>query len=428
MAMEYSVIEIFTDEEARYRGKSLYKAIVDLVRDLRIIARCVVSKGIEAYYENGELATQDILVISYNMPVKIEILLPTSELETVLHALEGMIDSGICAVRRLDIYNHKIRKRIIPKHIRVRDIMTVGPKTVSPSDPIERVIKQLLSSIFTGMPVVDNDQRPVGIITQSDLIYKAKLPIKLSILPEKDMAKLDEFLLKLAPQKAEDFMTQPAITIAQDKMMMDAVAMMVENKVKRLPVVDGKGKIVGILSRMDIFHTMTREFPDWNAFKDRKIDLFYPQTVSEIMRQDTLTVSSDTSVEEVMNLININDLEAVAVITDSGQLRGLIFEHDLLFLFSYHEISIWDYLRDKLYIKKSEPRFKEFLKNIRKKTAAEIMKTDLITILEEAGIDEAIALITKRKIKRLPVIDKNGMFKGLINRESLLRAAIRHES
>ena len=145
---------------------------------------------------------------------------------------------------------------------------------------------------------------------------------------------------------------------------------------------------------------------------------------SDIMRQDTLRVSPDTSVEEVMSIINMNDLETVAVVADTGQLRGLIFEHDLLSLFSYHEISVWNYLISKLYGKTPEPRFKSFLKNIRKKTAAEVMKTDLVTILDNANIDEAIALITNKKIKRLPVIDRDGNFKGFINRESLLRAAI----
>ena len=171
------------------------------------------------------------------------------------------------------------------------------------------------------------------------------------------------------------------------------------------------------------FMPSPRESPDWNAFKDQKIVLSNHPAVSDIMRWDTSTVSPDTSAEEVMDLININDLEVVAVVTDSGRLQGLVFEHDLLRLLSYHKISVWNYLITKLSGKKAEPGFKAFLKNIRKKTAAEVMKTDLITILEDAGIDEAIALITNRKIKSLPVIDQNGSFKGLINRESLLRAA-----
>lgn len=424
MTSDYSIIEIFTDEDAHYQGKALYKAIVRFVKDLRIAARCVVSKGIEAYYETGELVTQDILAISYNLPLKIEILLPTAESETVLGALDKMMDSGICTTRKVEIYRHKIRKRIIPKHLRVKDVMTACPITVHTLAPLDEVVRQLLTSIFTGIPVVDDDRRPVGVITQSDLIYKANIPIKLSIIPEKDRARLDEFLDSLAPHKAEDVMTHPAITIDQDDMLMDAVAIMITHNVKRLPVVDGKEQIAGVLSRMDIFHAITSEFPDWNALKDKKIVLSNHQAVSDIMRQDALTVTPDTSVEEVMDLININDLEAVAVVTAGGRLQGLIFEHDLLRLLSHHEISLWNYLNAKLFGKRAASGVKALLRSIRKKTAAQVMKTDLILISEDAGIDEAIALITARKIKRLPVIDQNGTFKGLINRESLLRVAI----
>jgi CBS domain-containing protein len=428
MAIEYNIIEIFTDEEARYKGKPLYKAIVDLVKDLKIIARCVVFKGTEAYYETGEMAMQDILIISYNLPIKIEILLPSTELDKVMNALEIMIDSGICSVRKVDILFHRIRKSIIPKHVRVKDIMVPHPDTIPVSTKLDYVVKKLLSSIFTGMPVIDEEGHPVGIITQSDLIYKANMPIKLSILPDKDREKLNEFLVKLSQFKTEDVMNKPAITINQEKMLFDAISMMNENNVKRLPVVNDRHVIVGMLSRMDIFHVITKEFPDWKAFREKKIILSSPKVVSDVMRSDTLTVTPTTSAEEVINIVNINDLEAVAVVRDDGLLRGLIFEHDLLKLFSYHEVSIWSYLRNKLSGKKDEPDLMLFFKNIRKKTASDLMKTDLVTILENTGIDEAIALITNNEIKRLPVVDQNGNFKGLINRESLLRAAISHES
>ena len=49
------------------------------------------------------------------------------------------------------------------------------------------------------------------------------------------------------------------------------------------------------------------------------------------------------------------------------------------------------------------------------------MKTDLVTIGESAGIDEAISLMTEHNIKRLPVVDDQGLFKGMISREALLK-------
>jgi len=49
------------------------------------------------------------------------------------------------------------------------------------------------------------------------------------------------------------------------------------------------------------------------------------------------------------------------------------------------------------------------------------MNTQCITVLEDASIDEAIGIIVSLGIKRLPVLDVHGIFKGLISRESLLR-------
>lgn len=54
-------------------------------------------------------------------------------------------------------------------------------------------------------------------------------------------------------------------------------------------------------------------------------------------------------------------------------------------------------------------------------TAQAIMKPDLITIHEKAEIDSAISLMTEHVIKRLPVVDDQGIFKGMISREVLLK-------
>jgi PII-like signaling protein len=81
MPLKYSVIEIFTSEEVQFDGKQIQDAVVQYIRDLKIAARCIVSRGIQGCYESGEVATQKILDLSYHMPLKIEVVLPSPELE-----------------------------------------------------------------------------------------------------------------------------------------------------------------------------------------------------------------------------------------------------------------------------------------------------------------------------------------------------------
>ncbi len=55
--LQYKVMEIFTSEETHWQGRPLYSAIVQHVTDLKIASRCMVTRGIEGAYENGEIAT-----------------------------------------------------------------------------------------------------------------------------------------------------------------------------------------------------------------------------------------------------------------------------------------------------------------------------------------------------------------------------------
>lgn len=63
--LQYKAIEIFTGEEARWRGKPLSDAIVQFVCNLKIAARCMVTRGIHGCYESGEIATQKLEILSW---------------------------------------------------------------------------------------------------------------------------------------------------------------------------------------------------------------------------------------------------------------------------------------------------------------------------------------------------------------------------
>ena len=333
---QYKKIEIFTSEEARWQGQPLYDAVVQFVHDLKIAARCLVTRGIGGSYESGEIATGRIEVLSYNMPVRITIIAPAVESERILSKAAEMVTDGIVAVQDLSVISHKTRGLLIPRDTRVRDLMTPAPQRVNLDTSLAEVARLLLSSTFTGLPVVDQENRPVGVISQGDLIYKAGMPMRLGLLAESDREKVSAMLSALEPRQAKEVMTQPAVTIEQDKLVTEAVNLMLTKQVKRLPVVDAAGSLVGILSRVDVFRSIMRESPDWQAFQEQSIAVEDLRFVSDIMRRDTPTVFPDTPVEEVIRLIDSNDIQRVCVVDQAGHFLGLISDRDLLVAFSDH--------------------------------------------------------------------------------------------
>jgi CBS domain-containing protein len=382
----------------------------------------MVTRGIEGAYENGEIATGRLEVLSYNMPVRITIIIPAGEVDRVFSVVEEMVTDGIIAARDVDVISHKTRGMLIPRHTRVSEIMTPAPRTVTPITPLSEVARLLLSSTFTGLPVVDEENRPIGVISRGDLVYKGGMPMRLGLLAESDREKMNVALEALAQKKASEVMTRPAVTIAQDQMVTEAVRLMLSKEVKRLPVIDAAGKLVGIVSRVDIFHTIIRECPNWKAFQGQSIQVDNLRFVADIMRRDTYTVLPETPLEEVMRIIDCSDIQRVCVVDKDGYFLGLISDKDLLIAFSEHHPGIWDYFVSRIPFTERSRRNKELREILNARTAAKVMKTDIVTVQEDTSIEDAIRLMIGRAIKRLPVVDAEGKFKGMISRDSLLRA------
>ncbi|MFH1137010.1 MAG: DUF190 domain-containing protein [Pseudomonadota bacterium] len=419
--LKYAAIEIFTSEEARHGKKPLVDAVVNHVRDLRIAARCIVTRGVAGCYESGETATGMVEVLSYNLPIRIYILLPAPELDLVLGALDGLVQDGIVVLHDLNVLSHGVRNAFLPRRLLVRDVMTVDPVSARPSTPLGEVVKLLLSSIFTGLPVVDGKGRPLGMITQGDLINRGGLPLRLGLAAESGEKHLADLLGRLAPVTAAEVMTAPVLAIAEDRPLHEAVENMLDQGVKRLPAVDKSGRLTGMLSRLDIFRTVMRESPDWDSFRAQKIEVGVLGKVGDILRRDAHVVSPDTPVSEVIQVIDQNDIQRVVVVDGEGRLLGLISDRDLLRFFLHEPDSI-----RALFSKGRKQRGRDacsadFQKCLDSTSAAMVMKTDVTTVREETLIEDAIKLMTEKSLKRLPVVDESGRFKGLINRDSLLR-------
>ncbi len=136
------------------------------------------------------------------------------------------------------------------------------------------------------------------------------------------------------------------------------------------------------------------------------------------MRPDAPTVSPETPVEEVLRIIDCNHIQRACVVDKEGRFLGLISDRDLLGAFADRSASLWDYLINKI----AAAELEILGEDLRRKTAGEVMNTDIVTVREDSPINEAIRLMLEKAIKRLPVVDQGGKFKGMVSRDALLRA------
>jgi CBS domain-containing protein len=146
--------------------------------------------------------------------------------------------------------------------LKVRDIMTPNPVTVTAEAEIAEAIALLLKNDFNGLPVVDAGGQLVGILCQSDLIAQQKkmpMPSLFTLLDGyfslSSTKHFEKEMKKIAALTVRDAMTADPATVSPETTIEEAATLMVDKSFHSLPVLDD-GKLVGIVGKKDILKTL----------------------------------------------------------------------------------------------------------------------------------------------------------------------------
>jgi CBS domain-containing protein len=140
----------------------------------------------------------------------------------------------------------------------VRDVMSENVFTVTPAMPLKVVATRMLEYGVSGMPVVDDDEMVVGVVSETDVLYKERTaPDRKGVVDWLVHYAEDPPLAKLDARTAGDAMTTPAVTIQSGRSIADAATLMIDLRIDRLPVVDS-GHLVGIVTRADLVRAFIR--------------------------------------------------------------------------------------------------------------------------------------------------------------------------
>ena len=163
--------------------------------------------------------------------------------------------------------------------MQARDLMTTDVKTVAPDDDVADVFKRFARYEFSGFPVVDDEDRVVGVVTESDLVDLFEpedetlwIPIGLppfvdtltyQIKPPWSDLDLGVDMIRNADRPISDVMSTDVATVTTDTDI-DAVLDLLSGddpNINRVPVVDDDGRLVGIIARQDVIR----------AFRDKRL-------------------------------------------------------------------------------------------------------------------------------------------------------------
>jgi CBS domain-containing protein len=229
--------------------------------------------------------------------------------------------------------------------------------------------------------------------------------------------------LENANRKVSEVMTREVVTTAPDMILGRAARLMVEKHLKRLPVVDSDGKLVGILGRLDVLNTIAAvHLSEWHP---EARSAGPDATVDDVMTREVPSVHESATIEEVFELLVSSAHKRVVVIDDKRHVVGIIAGSDLISKVSRESWpGVMELLVSKVPIERISGPARKHIQKLRARFARELMTRDVITVREKMPVISALALSAEKRVKRLPVVDAEGALVGIVGRTEMMRALL----
>jgi CBS domain-containing protein len=283
----------------------------------------------------------------------------------------------------------------MPKNTIIEEIMVRDVACATLPGSRDEVLKILKNKRISGVPVL-KDNKVVGLITRTNLLRK----------PEEEQLAL---LMARDPQ-----------TIAPDANITDAARLFLENRIRRLPVVEGD-KLVGLVTIADVIGSMA--------------DLSITDPIGQYLNNGVVPVWDETPLPVVARAMELAHVKASPVLDSSLELVGIISDRDIISASviedtvemsdmsagSDDDAWTWESMRDTMSIYYSVSRIK--VPNV---LANDVMVKDLITAASISGVSDCARKMKRSKIDQMPVVNANQKLIGILRDRDLLKALVNY--
>ncbi|MFJ9846647.1 CBS domain-containing protein [Kitasatospora sp. NPDC101155] len=205
--------------------------------------------------------------------------------------------------------------------LRVRDVMDVPAVAVSGDLPFTELARTLVREHVGAVPVVDAKERVIGVVSESDLLAKAA--VEAMEHPSGPIDRLRDRGLqhKAQGETAATLMTAPAITVRPGTTVAEAALTAARGRLKRMPVADWQGRLVGVVRRAALLSALVRDdehIREEIASRILTREFHLPQgTVEVTVRNGVVDLTGRLDRESIPRLLaEVRDMDDVADVLD----------------------------------------------------------------------------------------------------------------
>jgi len=414
-------VRIYIGEGGKVRGRPAWMAILELLRRENAQGATLV-RGASGFGSTGRIHTPHLVDVAQDLPVILEWIDSPETVERLLPGVKELVARGLITVDDTEIVFHRPKPvRDLPGELAARDVMAREVTSVARDTPLSQVVELMLGKQHRAVPVVE-DGIPVGIISNGDLVRKGGLDVRLDLMRALDKPELRDVLDRFAASNklAAEVMTPGPVTVHERTPLPRVAEVMAKRRLKRLPVVDDRGAMVGMVSRLDVLRTAAGAFTR-EAAAPAGMGLAGDVPVSQLMRRDVPVLERSTPLPQVFQTIISTRLNRAFVVEADGRVAGEITDAELLDRVTPSlRRSALRSLVHRLPFAHLSPDEAATERHARAQRAEDLMTEGVVTVTEQTLLSDAIAGMLRGSCKVLAVTDAAGRLVGRVDRADLL--------
>jgi CBS domain-containing protein len=373
---------------------------------------------------SGHLNLDVMPDLSPHMPVIVEWVDSRERVERLLPRLKQMVGRGLITGEDVEILHYKPEGvRALPEAVTAAEVMSRDVISVSPETPLRKIVELVQGKVYRAVPVVE-EGRPIGMITNQDFVERGGLLVRIELLGSLSAPERTSALDQLGKRTARDVMTPDPVTVGEGTPIRAVAETMAHRRLKRLPVVDGAGKLRGIVSRLDLLRTVAAGFAV-SADEPRPVGLRSDLPLSRVMRRDVPLVHPDTPIAEVLQAVVSTRLNRALVIDDRRRVLGIVTDEEVLERVTpslrpgalrslMHRLPFSNVAKVELQAEQ----------HARARNASDLMVTDVAIAREDQLLRDAVAQMTTAPHKLVAIVDADGRLVGALDRADVLRGLL----
>ncbi|NYB51852.1 MAG: CBS domain-containing protein [Methanobacteriaceae archaeon] len=276
--------------------------------------------------------------------------------------------------------------------MKIEDVMNEEVILAEENEQVSHARNLMLKHGYSRILVVDQEGKPVGILTEKDLIRKMR-----ANGPQWKRRPIDKISIRRV-------MTPNPITINPYREIREAVELMIKNDISSIPVID-ENEVVGIVTKSDLMNFYRQKYAGkWK--------------VSQLMTREVITVNENHSIGHVISIMEDNKIGKVIVMRDNEPV-GIITSANISFA-NVEDPETGVSVEKIAFLRKIDGQEKRNVREVSMVTAGDIMTNHLIKISSDEDSAIAADIMVKEDVSGIPVVNDNELV-GIITKTDIIR-------